>query len=160
MIIEFNERFRLSASEVYSYFETPADWTRLYGLAGDTKDLGDGWFAIALKGFPFPLVAMNTAQKENQMVRWVFRGFWRGEGEVRIAETPEGVLVEGYERIAVRWLFFASPLFERLFLERRFRAIWEIGWRRLRKREEPAPAARRAPPARAGVRAGAAQSPP
>ena len=42
MIIEFNERFKLPASEVYSYFKTPADWTRLYGLAGDPKDLGDG----------------------------------------------------------------------------------------------------------------------
>ena len=138
MIIEFNERFRLPVSEVYSYFKTPADWTRLYGLAGDPKDLGDGWFAIALKGFPFPLVAMNTVQKPNEMVRWVFRGFWRGEGEVRFVDTPEGVLVEGFERISVKYLFFLSPLFERLFLERSFRAIWGIGWHRLRKREKPA----------------------
>ena len=136
MIIEFNERFRLPVSEVYSYFKTPADWTRLYGLAGDPKDLGDGWFAIALKSFPFPLVAMNTVQKPNEMVRWVFRGFWRGEGEVRFVDTPDGVLVEGFERISVKYLFFLSPLFERLFLERSFRAIWGIGWHRLRKHEK------------------------
>ena len=53
MIIRFNEQFKLPASEVYSYFETPADWTRLYGLAGNSKDLGDGWYQIALKNFPF-----------------------------------------------------------------------------------------------------------
>jgi len=135
MIIRFNEQFKLPASEVYSYFETPADWTRLYGLAGNSKDLGDGWYQIALKNFPFPLVAKNTAQEPNQMVQWGFRGFWRGEGEVRFVDTPDGVKVEGYERISVRYLFFLSPLFERLFMERSFRAIWGIGWRRLRKRE-------------------------
>ena len=136
MIIRFNERFSLPASEVYSYFETPADWTRLYGLAGDSKDLGDGWFAVALKRFPFPLVAKNTVQKPNEMVRWVFRGFWRGEGEIRLVETTDGVEVEGYERIGVRYLFLLSPVFERLFLERPFRAIWGIGWHRLHKRSQ------------------------
>jgi hypothetical protein len=135
MIIRFNEQFNLAAAEVYSYFHTPADWTRLYGLAGDSKDLGDGWYAIALKHFPFPLVAKNTDQEANKVVRWVFRGFWRGRGEVRFVETTNGVIVEGFEEIAVQWLFFFSPLVERLFLERRFRAIWEIGWHRLRKRE-------------------------
>lgn len=138
MIIRFEERFRLPPGEVYSYFRTPADWTRLYGLAGESEDLGDGWFAIALKGFPFPLVAKNTAQKPNEMVRWVFRGFWRGDGEVRLIETGDGVVVRGYERIGVRYLFFLSPVVEKLFLERRFRAIWSIGWRRLRKREAAA----------------------
>jgi hypothetical protein len=38
MIIRFNHEFSLPAQEVYSYFQTPADWTRLYGLAGDAKD--------------------------------------------------------------------------------------------------------------------------
>ena len=137
MIIRFIEQFNLPAAEVYSYFHTPADWTRLYGLAGGSKELGDGWYAIALKHFPFPLVAKNTDQESNKAVRWVFRGFWRGRGEVRFVETTEGVTVEGFEEIAVRWLFSLSPLFERLFLERRFRAIWEIGWHRLRKREAP-----------------------
>ena len=135
MIIRFNERFRLPVSEVYSYFRTPADWTRLYGMADESRDLGDGWFEIALKRFPFPLVARNTAQAPNEMVRWVFRGFWRGEGEIRFVETRDGVKVEGYEKIGVRWLFFLSPVFEKLFLERSFRAIWGIGWHRLHKRE-------------------------
>jgi hypothetical protein len=45
------------------------------------------------------------------------------------------VLLEGYERGAVRWLFFLSPIAERLLLESRFRKMWELGWRRLHKRE-------------------------
>lgn len=138
MIIEFNERFSLPAGEVYAYFRTPADWPRLFGMAADTKDLGDGWYAIALKRFPFPLVAKNTDQEPNRMASWVFRGFWRGRGEVRFVETSEGVTVEGFEEIAVRPLFFLSPVAERLFLEKSFRAIWEIGWHRLRKREASA----------------------
>jgi hypothetical protein len=88
-----------------------------------------------LKRFPFPLVAKNTEQTPNELVRWIFRGFWRGRGEVRFTERPGGVIVEGFEEIAVRWLFFMSPLIEQLFLERDFRSIWEIGWHRLRKRE-------------------------
>ncbi len=135
MIIEFNEHFRLPMAEVYSYFRRPADWTRLYGMAGNPMDLGDGWYAIGLKSFPFPLVAKNTEQRTGEMVRWVFRGFWRGRGEVRFVETTDGVTVEGFEEIAVRWLFILSPVFERMFLERSFRAIWEIGWHRLRKCE-------------------------
>jgi hypothetical protein len=135
MLIRFKHEFDLPVEEVYSYFRTPADWTRLYGLAGDVKDCGEGWFAVPLKRFPFPLVARNTEQEDLKLVRWVFRGFWRGRGEVRFAETANGVVVEGYEEIAVRWLFFFSGIVESLLLQRTFRAIWEIGWHRLRKRE-------------------------
>jgi hypothetical protein len=135
MRIDFNERFRLPVAEVYQYFRTPADWTRLYGLVGDADDLGDGWYSIGLKGFPFPLIARNTEQEPERVVCWVFRGFWRGRGEVRFEETGDGVLVSGFEEISVRWLFFLSPLVEKAVLESRFRAIWAIGWHRLRKRE-------------------------
>lgn len=134
MMLEFDEFFTLPIDEVYSYFRTPADWTRLYGLAGEPRDLGGGWYAIALKHFPFPLVAKNTEQHPNELVRWVFRGFWRGRGEVRFSETADGVRVQGFEEIAVRPLYLLSPLFEWLFLEKRFRAIWALGWHRLRKR--------------------------
>lgn len=139
MILRFREEFALPAAEVYAYFRTPADWTRLYGLAGTVRDHGDGWFDIPLAGFPFPLSARNTHEEPNRRVRWEFRGFWRGEGEIRLAETPAGTLVEGYESIAVRWLFFLSPLVEKAFLERRFRAIWSLGWSRLRRRENRGP---------------------
>jgi hypothetical protein len=135
MIIRFKHEFSLPVEQVYTYFQTPADWVRLYGLAGEVKALDEGWYAVPLKNFPFPLIAKNTVQRPNEVVRWVFRGFWRGRGEVRFTECPVGVVVEGYEEIAVRWLFFFSPIIERLFLERSFRSTWEIGWHRLRKRE-------------------------
>ena len=135
MIMKFKHEFSLPVEEVYPYFQTPADWVRLYGLAGEVNDLGEGWYAVPLKKFPFPLIAKNTVQIPNELVRWIFRGFWRGRGEVRFTECPEGVIVEGYEEIAVRWLFFISPFIERLFLERDFWSIWEIGWQRLRERE-------------------------
>ena len=135
MIIKFKHEFSLPVEEVYAYFQTPADWVRLYGLAGEVKNLGEGWYAVPLRRFPFPLVAKNTVQKPNELARWIFRGFWRGRGEVRFTERPKGVVVEGYEEIAVRWLFFLSPLIERIFLKSRFQSIWDIGWHRLRKRE-------------------------
>lgn len=134
MRITFSEQFALPVDEVFSYFASPADWSRLYGFSG-VRELGSGWFAVGIKGFPFPLVARSTLVEANNLVRWTFRGFWRGEGEVRFTSSPGSVLVEGYEEIAVRWLFFLSPFVERLFLESRFRAIWQLGWRRLRKRE-------------------------
>ena len=135
MIIKFKQEFSLPVEEVYAYFQTPADWVRLYGLAGEVKDLSEGWYAVPLKKFPFPLVAKNTVQRPNELIHWVFRGFWRGQGEVRFTERSDGVVVEGYEEVSVRWLFFLSPPIERLFLESSFQSIWEIGWRRLRKRE-------------------------
>lgn len=134
MIVRFHHQFDLPSGEVYDYFRSPADWPRLFGLASDVKNLGDDWFAVPLHRFPFPLVARNTENEPNRRVCWKFRGFWRGQGEVRFTETVGGVVVEGYEEIAVRWLFFLSPLIERLFLQTRFEAIWDIGWRRLRKR--------------------------
>jgi hypothetical protein len=134
MLITFSERFALPVEEVFSYFATPADWVRLYGSAG-VRDLGSGWYAVGIKGFPFPLVAKTAAVEANRLVRWTFRGFWRGEGEVRFTSSPGSVLLEGYERVAVRWLFFLSPMVERLLLESRFRKVWELGWRRLHKRE-------------------------
>ncbi len=136
MIIHFCEEFKLPVEEVFSYFETPADWARLYGFAGSVKDLGSGWFSIPLKWFPFPLVAKNTEVNPCKFVHWTFRGFWRGEGEVRFAESDGLILIEGYEEIGIRGLFLLSTVIEKLFLERQFRAIWQLGWRHLRKREK------------------------
>ncbi len=141
MIIRFKHEFALPVAQVYSYFRTPADWPRLFGFADDVTELGDGWFAVPLRRFPFPLVTKYLEQRPNEHAHWVFRGFWRGQGEVRLHETLGGVLVEGYEEIAVRWLFLLSPIVERLVLERGFRRIWDGGWRRLRKLEAAAPAA-------------------
>lgn len=139
MIIRFRETFALPADLVYGFFRSPADWVRLYGFAGRGEDRGDGWHAVPLKGFPFPLVARMTIQDAPRRAAWRFRGFWRGEGEVRIGTTPGGITVEGYEDIAVRWLGPLSGLAERAFLERQFQRIWQRGWKRLRQLEAETP---------------------
>ena len=136
MILRFRETFALPVGEVFSYFATPRDWARLYGFAGELRDRGDGWVAVPLKSFPFPLVARNTLVETNRRVRWTFKGFWRGEGEVSFDGDARQVTVSGFERISVRWLGVLSPLVERLFLQRRFEQVWAYGWRRLRKAEQ------------------------
>lgn len=136
MIQRFSELIRLPPAEIYSYFQSPADWVRLYGFAGRVIDRGDGWYAVPLKRFPFPLVAKITVAEPFRLVRWVFKGYWAGAGEVRLVPQPGGVLVEGYEDISPRWLPVVSPLLEHLFMEREFRRVWALGWRRLRKQEQ------------------------
>jgi hypothetical protein len=139
MLIEFDEHFDLRAEEVYPYFRSPRNWPRLYGSFGDVEDRGGGWFAVPLRGFPFPLVAKMTRDEPNRRVSWTFKGFWRGTGDIAFVPTSGGVTIRGYERISVRLLACASSIAERLFLERRFRQVWAYGWRRLRKQaEEPA----------------------
>ncbi|MCC7074011.1 MAG: hypothetical protein IT383_22070 [Deltaproteobacteria bacterium] len=134
MRIEFEERFALSPEHCYQYFKTPADWVRLYGAFGEVEDRGDGWQAVVLRGFPLPLVARVVEARPPACVRWEFGGPWRGSGTVELLREAPGVVIRGYEeielrlvpRIAHRWL-------ERAFMERRFRGIWKLGWRRLRE---------------------------
>ena len=138
MRVSFDETFALPVGEVFSYFRSPRDWTRLYGLMGEVKDLGEGWFSVPLKWFPFPLVAKNTRLEPQRLVHWTFRGFWRGEGEVVLSATDGGVRVMGYEEISVRYLGPLSRVVEKLLLERTFHAIWRSGWRRLSRQAERA----------------------
>ena len=133
MIVRFAESFDLPAAAVYDYFKTPPDWTRLFGFAGSVQDRGEGWYAVPLKRFPFPLVARIAANEPSKLVRWTFRGFWKGEGEVHFTERSGGVLVEGYERIGMRWLGPLSGFLERGMMEREFNRTWAVGWRRLRE---------------------------
>ncbi|MEW6128286.1 MAG: hypothetical protein AB1757_14700 [Acidobacteriota bacterium] len=136
MRIQFKEKFHLTGEEIFQYFTTPKAWTLLYGLPGNVKEYGNGWYAIPLKNFPFPLVARNLICIPNEYVKWEFKGFWKGEGEIRFFDNQDGVTVEGYEKISVRWLFCLSPFFEKRFLERQFIHIWELGWQRLRKKSQ------------------------
>lgn len=131
-MIEFEERVDLPVEEVYAYFKSPRDWPRLYGSFGEVRDRGDGWYAVPLRRFPFPLVARVTQAEPNRAVSWAFRGFWRGEGQVSFETAGAGVVIRGHERISVRAAGFLSPLLERLLLEKAFRKVWESGWRRLR----------------------------
>lgn len=142
MLISFDEELHLPVEDVYPYFRSPRDWPRLYGTFGDVEERGGGWFAVPLRAFPFPLVARITVDEPLRRVAWEFKGFWSGNGEVAFGPAAGGVTVKGYERISIRPLPWLSPLLERLFLERRFKAVWESGWRRLRRQAQSSPASR------------------
>ncbi len=43
MYLQFREEFNLPARQIFPYFATPADWSALYGAAGENKVKGDGW---------------------------------------------------------------------------------------------------------------------
>ena len=132
MRIEFSEFVPRPVELVSGFFKTPADWVRLYGLVGEVKNRGDGWYAGPLKRFPVPLVARITTLEPSRLVRWQLGGFWRGTGEVRFVLKPGGVQVEGYEELGARWLPGFSRILERLFMEREFQRTWSLGWSRLR----------------------------
>jgi len=132
MRIEFSEFIPRPVEQVFGFFETPADWVRLYGLAGEVEDRGHGWYAVPLQRFPFPLVARVTALEPLRLVQWQLGGFWRGSGELRFTSGPGGVQLDGYEEVSARWLPGVSWILERLFMEREFRRIWSLGWARLR----------------------------
>ena len=137
MRIDIKEQLHLPVETIFDYFRSPTEWTRLYGLAGEAKILGNGWVEVPIAGFPFPLVAKVVSLDPQRHVRWIFRGFWKGDGELNFHTQEQGVLVSGYERISVRPLGPLSTLLEKLFLESRFRFIWALGWNRLRKRDQP-----------------------
>ena len=133
MRIDFEEEFGLPVEEAYAYFRSPADWPRLFGAFGEVEDRGEGWHAVPLRGFPFPLVARITRDEPMKRVQWEFKGFWRGEGQVGFASTSSGVAIRGFEQVSPHRLLFLAPLAERLFLAKRFESVWESGWRRLRR---------------------------
>jgi hypothetical protein len=133
MRVEFAEEFRVPVEDAYEYFRSPLHWPRLFRAFGEPEDRGGGWYAVPFRGFPFPLVTRITRDEPLRCVEWVFEGFWRGEAQVLFEPTPDGVLVRGYEQISPVRLLWLAPLAERLFLEGRFRKVWESGWRRLRR---------------------------
>ena len=133
MYYEFNEEIPLPPDAIYTFMRTPVDWTRLYGSFGEVIDRGDGWYAVPLKHFPFPLVARIVENIPDHKVSWEFRGFWRGTGGVDLEPIAAGTIVTGYEDISIPRLAGLGPLIERRYLDRRFRAVWDSGWRRLRR---------------------------
>ena len=133
MRVAFRETFCLPVEEAFGYFPTPHDWVRLFGFAGHVSDRGDGWYAVPLKRFPLPLVTRVDEVVPNKRVHWVFRGFWRGEGDVNFERVDEGVMISGFEDISIPKLFGIGPWVERRYLQRSFERLWESGWRRLRK---------------------------
>ncbi|MCK5447661.1 MAG: hypothetical protein KAJ43_05925, partial [Gemmatimonadetes bacterium] len=81
MRVEFDEEFGVPVEQAYEYFRTPMNWPRLFGAFGEVEDRGQGWYAVTLRGFPFPLVTRITRDELLQSVEWTFEGFWHGEGQ-------------------------------------------------------------------------------
>jgi len=133
MRIEFREQFDLPLDEAFAYFPTPKDWVRLFGFAGEVVDKGGGWYAVPLQRFPMPLVVRVDELIQDRRVHWVFRGFWRGEGEVNFAPDAGGVTIVGFEDIRIPRMLGIGPWIERRYLKRPFERLWQSGWRRLRK---------------------------
>lgn len=133
MRIEFAEEFRVPVGDAYEQFRSPLHWPRLFQAFGEAEDRGGGWYAVPFRGFPFPLVTRITRDDPLRCVEWVFEGFWRGDAQVRFEPTKEGVAIRGYEEISPVRLLWLAPVAERLFLEARFKRVWESGWRRLRR---------------------------
>lgn len=133
MYLAFRERFELPARRIFPYFESPARWAKLYGVAAPTTVLKDDWHAVPLAKFPFPLKARNVECIPGKRVRWIFGGFWRGVGEVNLDEVGETTVVDGFEYITPHGLWLAAPLFERYVMKREFERIWALGWERIRK---------------------------
>lgn len=131
MRIEFNETLSADPTTVFGYMRTPQDWTRLYGAFGRIRDQGDGWIAIPMRRFPFPLIARITELHEPHYVAWDLRGFFNGRGEVRVRPQEGGSVVEGFEEAAIPRLLGLGLVLEKRLLEARFRKLWAGGWRRL-----------------------------
>jgi hypothetical protein len=133
MKIEFEERFDVPVERAYEYFRVPTNWPRLFPAFAEVRDLGDGWHAVPFKGFPFPLVTRITRDEPLRCVEWEFEGFWRGDARVTFEPVDGGVVIRGYEEVSPHRLSVLAPVVERLFLEQRFRRVWESGWSRLRR---------------------------
>lgn len=133
MHIKFHETFDVPIGLAFNCFATPKDWGRLFGFAGEVVDRGYGWYAVPLRRFPVPLVTRVDVLVPERRVHWVFKGFWRGEGEVNFETAGNGVSIWGFEDIAIPRMLGLGPMFEQRYLQRPFERLWESGWRRLRK---------------------------
>jgi hypothetical protein len=134
--IEFCEEIPLPPAEIYRYLRSPRDWVELYGSFGEVEARGEGWYAVPLRRWPFPLVARVTEQVAERRVAWELTGFWTGHGEIVLEPSGQGTLVSGQETVRIPRLLGIGRMLERRIFEARFRAIWDSGWRRLRRMAE------------------------
>jgi hypothetical protein len=132
MHFEFDETIPLPPGAVYDDFKTPQDWVRLFGAFGEVTDRGGGWFAVPMRRSPFPLVARMTVTEPDTRAAWDLRGFWKGDGEIRLEAVGDGTRLTGHETVNIpRLMGIGSLLVKRI--EPRFVAVWESGWKRLRR---------------------------
>jgi hypothetical protein len=129
MRIDFDETVPTSADVVYDYLRAPTEWPRLYGAFGEVRDLGEGWYAVPLAGAPQDLEARMTSVTTDRRAAWELRGTFAGRGEVNLEPCDEGTRITGFEVIEVAGTDDPEVL---ATMTRRFEAIWQMGWERLR----------------------------
>ena len=129
MRIDFNEEVPVPPAEVFDYLRSPTEWPRLYGVAGEVRDLGMGWVAVPLAGDYPDLEARLTALQLDRHAAWDLRGAFAGKGSVDLTPIDGGTRITGFEEIE------AAGVDDRADQERighAFEAIWQLGWDRLR----------------------------
>ncbi len=134
MRLEFDVITDHTPDQVYAYFETPHDWPRLFTAFETASDRKNGWVRVPLRGSPFSLIAKVTSREPNTAVTWDLNGFWNGHGEIQLEALPRGTRITGYEKVSPPRLLGWGGLLQR-WAEPRFAAVWESGWRRIRRDE-------------------------
>lgn len=132
MHLDFDEEFPVSIENVYRYVQTPQAWPELWSAFTKVTGPVDGWHRVWVRRTPFPLVVKITSDEPLRRVSWDLRGFWKGHGELRFEAAEAGTRILGYETITLPVI--ARPL--EGILNPRFAAVWEGGWRRLRRGDQ------------------------
>jgi hypothetical protein len=57
-------------------------------------------------------------------------------GEVRLTESGDITVVEGFEYITAHGLWLLATRFEERFMTTEFERIWSLGWDRIRRNEQ------------------------
>jgi hypothetical protein len=131
--VEFDLLTDLSLEEVYAFFRTPHDWPRLFTAFGHNTPEKNRWVKVPIARSPFALRARISTAVPHETVTWDLRGFWRGRGEIRLEPIPGGTRITGYEKVSPPRLLGWGGILER-WAGPRFAAIWESGWRQIRRR--------------------------
>lgn len=134
MRVEFDLETELSPEEVYRYFETPECWPDLFTAFAAAHTNEDGWTKVPIHRSPFVLTARNTRVDAPNTAQWVLRGFWSGNGAVALSVTGTGTRIVGFEEVRPPLLLRLGGILER-WAEPRFTAVWETGWRQIRRIE-------------------------
>ncbi len=132
MRLEFDEVTDLSPDQVYDHFRTPHNWPSLFAAFGETTTRTDGWIRVPIRHSPFSLIAKIDSLEPGRTISWDLAGLWKGRGEISLEDIPDGTRITGYEEVCLPRLLGWGGLVER-WAQPRFVAIWESGWRRIRR---------------------------
>lgn len=135
MRIDFDEVVPVPPETVFDYLRAPTEWPRLYGAFGDVRELGGGWFAVPVADARVDLEVRMTALELDRRAAWELRGRFAGDGELNLEPHQGGTRITGFEEITVAGVDDPAILAE---MTRRFEAIWQMGWSRLRTADSSA----------------------